>query len=192
MLPVWSAAKYLFELVQQMIRTSVIVGRQCRKPDPWVVHEQVCHEDFPFRLADAVANQDQVAASLPKYLYQFNGFAKGTRCEYAQPERRKNFRARAKQTAIISENTHDRADRCHDATRFPEVARGLVAPRKPSSFSIRPHWAYRRFSGPDSVRRPKVRHVIGGAAGSGSIEHLRVHGFALCRAGCDFRPPLRR
>jgi len=66
---VWSVdAKYLFDFGQKVFRASVIVGRQRRELDPRVVHKEVRHVDFAFRLANAVADQDQVAASISKYV----------------------------------------------------------------------------------------------------------------------------
>jgi hypothetical protein len=59
-----------------------------------------------------------------------------------------------------------------------------VAPRKPSPVSNCPHWPYRCFSSSDSVLRPKARHVFGGAAGSGSLEHTRLR---CCPLPCSLR-----
>ncbi len=57
---------------------------------------------------------------------------------------------------------------------FLRTPAGLLAPRKPEPVSNHPHWPYRRFSGLDSVLRPKVRRVVGGVVCSRSIEHARL------------------
>jgi len=65
-------AEFVFEPLEESFPAVVVAGHKGQEPNPRIIRQEMGNELIPIRRAEAVADDHQIAASLPQYLHELD------------------------------------------------------------------------------------------------------------------------